>query len=304
MAAVPQDAVRDALRPLLDHPERWTLHVPMYLNTFCFAYHLASYLSQRGMTPKELDFQFVNDEWWRGHPTFMYRTDIEIFVAVEEMVQKLASQGHKILERIPFTKYSQAHVFFRLGPRGAGEPIIVTDVPQTVAIMKKQWGASPPSWVQQWSIKDIAGLDVRQAWSRTISDLFDRRPKIYAVSAPMTQILLARSTGSQKKYEATGAQTQPIQTFYVLRCNPGVPPQHVKALADGISDYYRLVLNPKFNNSLIDDKLADAYARLAMTGGQPNPFPEVYPGSDQAPGVANGELGRRYAAILDRHHVP
>jgi hypothetical protein len=304
-ALTAQDRVDAALKPLVDHPERWTLHVPMYLNTFCFAYHLANSLAKKG-SPDRLNLNFVTDEWWREHPTFMYRTDVEIFVAVRSTIKKLAAKGHNDLREVEFTKYAQAYLFSRNGRQTSStvSPFIVTDIPQTVELLKTEWSRTSPQWLQRLNISDVTRMPVRSAWDRHIGDLFDSSPKIYAFSAPMTHLFFAQSSGSSPKYALIDETTAPIPTYYVIRCNTGVPLQHVRAIEQAILAYYSVVFDPLQAAQVIDARLAEKYAQMAITSGQPNPFPEVYPG-DAAAGLAKGAgLADRYVEILNRHHRP
>ena len=94
----------DVLAPLLRNHAAWTLHYPMYVNTFCLAYHLVA--SLRASNPL-LQPNVIRNEWWQGRPQFTYRTDIEIFVAVDTTKVEIKHEGHRIDDDqvIEFTRY-------------------------------------------------------------------------------------------------------------------------------------------------------------------------------------------------------
>ena len=295
-------AIRDALDPFLSDRIGWTLHFPMYVNTFCLAHHLAIGLAASNKSAADIDQHFVLDDWWRGSPTFMYRTDIEIFVGVDEAIERLRCRGHKILEKVKFTNYDQHSVFTRTLNNAGDHPIVVTDIITTAKKLREDWKKKSPAWLPRYGASDPATLEICNSWSRTIGSLIEKRKKIYIFGAPMTQILLAQS-GSKGSYIARKASAPAIPTYYVFRCNAGVPDADIRELKTAIERYYAIIFGSDDAVRESGIALPRDYARLAMSSGQPNPFPEIYraTGPNAAP-PDEGLLTERYAEMLKRHH--
>jgi len=300
------DALYNALEPLLNRSIPWTLHFPMYVNTYCLAHHLASGLKRLGLGAEAIDRHFVSDDWWRGCPTFMYRTDIEIFVAVDLVLKRLGALGHSVPEKVAFTRYRQEWVFTRDNrASAAGKPILVTDTEPTVDILKSSWGKSPPSWLASYGVGDVKDLEVCTAWSRSIGTFFEERKKIYVFGAPMTQIMYSQSIASPE-YTCQKASISPIKTYFAFRCNAGVRDADLRTLSSALANYFQELFSKPDPVLASGYSLPRNYARFAMSSGQPNPFPEVYPasGAAQPRKTSRGrDLPQRYYDILKRHHA-
>lgn len=294
-------AIDDALAPFLDGRIGWTLHFPMYLNTYCLAHHLAERIRDRA----RIDAQLILDDWWRGSPRFRYRTDIEIFVGVDDSIAKLEARGHKDLRTVEFTQYCQGAVFTRRRTdQHADNPILVTDIEPTAQKLRAEWQENPPAWLSEYGVTRPDELEICSAWSRSIGSLHESRRKIYVFGAPMTQILTVQSGGDTQPYQTRDAGSDAIPTFYIFRCNAPLPENDVSLLCEAIRQYYAAIFSSDAAVKQSGIKLPQNYARLALSSGQANPFPEIYPASASAPLEMDSladELTDRYFQILRRH---
>jgi hypothetical protein len=305
--------VRAALKPFIDHRNDWTFHYPVYLNTFCFTYDLASLLSAGAGEPgtDALGGNFRRHDWWRGLPEFTYRRDIEIFVAVAGMIGDAKNEGHDIQSQhvVRFTRYDVKRVFVRKrSPSAAKKWLLVTDVPQAAQQLVEAWTLKRPPWLRQFGSIQLTLNDIRLSFRRELHDLFADDGKIYLFSAPMAYVLRQQSARNdpRDKYIEERAGMKPIDTFFVFRCNSGVNPEIVRQLRTAITHYYHLIFNARQPWHYLHPKLALEYGRIATTVGQPQPFPEIH---QLRPMVtrkhsSRPDLIKRYAQILlDHHHT-
>ncbi|MDB5470161.1 MAG: hypothetical protein JWR84_1721 [Caulobacter sp.] len=306
--------IRRILAPFLRHAKSWTLHYPVYLNTFCLAHHLAACFAEKGVGADDIRQHFVRNDWWHGRPRFNYKTDIEIFVGVEETIDDLKKSGHQIggIQMIEFTSYNVAHVFQRLDGNGNPRPnsnglppIIVTDVYTTAKLFRESICDGSLSAPGILTSADAESAVIRNSWDREIGDFFAENPKIYLFGAPMTHILLENSKNfcSAPKYEKQDIAMKSIKTYYVMRCNSPIRDGMVISLGKAIKEYYDYLYS---HTDAVDPSLPDRYARIALTSGEANPFPEIYQFERSAgprPLTQTASLVDRYRDILARHHA-
>jgi hypothetical protein len=283
----------------------------MYVNTYCLAHHLAAGLSDLGKSCEEIDRHFVLEDSWRGLPQFTYRTDIEIFVGVDQTITNLRDRGHKKLHEVQFTKYCQRKAFIRTCADNEEStrfdikpPLLVTDIVPSAEIVREKWVSSPPLWLSNYDACAQNNLEIIQSTDRSIGSLLQTRKKVYIFGAPMTQIMLAQS-GIGCKYEEKDADAPAIPTYYVLRCNAEVPKEDVSALKSSMAQYYNEIYSSATEIKSSGFALPRNYARLALSSGQPNPFPEIYP-AEKVNLCAASDIGQtltdRYQDMLMRHH--
>ena len=306
-------AVRRLLQPFVDYRDDWILHYPVYLNTFCLTYDLAALLSG-SPAPRSADALFRRHDWWTGLPQFTYRRDIEIFVAVDSMIQKARADGHDIQSRqiVRFTRYDVKKVFVRKRAKGAPRPrkwLLVTDVPQSSQELVSAWQRRRPAWLKQFGNFRLTSNDIRLSIDRELHDLFANDGKVYLFSAPMAYVLKQQSQpASRAKYIEQNAGMKPIDTYFVFRCNTDVDPAKIRLLRDATAAYYRLLLGATRPQHYLHPQVAREYGRIASTVGQPQPFPEIHDPRHAAAAVRspanNAILVKRYADILLDHHSP
>jgi hypothetical protein len=279
------------------------LHYPVYINAFCFTYDLAALLAdpRSSDSPDPLGGNFRRHDWWHGLPSFSYQRDIEIFVAVKPMIEHAQAAGHAIDLRkhcVRFTRYDVGRLFLR--KRHTSIPpkrwFIVTDVPQTAEELLKDWRSTPPHWLRGL---DLSTHNIRQSFDRELHDLFSDAGKIYVFSAPMAYSLKKQ----QAKYRQVQSGAKPIETYFALRCNSGVPLSTIREIRDCIRKYFALVLNAPNPRHFLHPDVAWEYGRIATTIGQPHPFFEVTaPHDGQRDPATDRKMLARYAEILKDHH--
>jgi hypothetical protein len=270
----------------------------MYINTFCLAYHLTAAIAGMAVKPEGWGNWILRNDWWQGRPQFNYRTDIEIFVAVEATWQTLISEGHdldKTTDVLEFTRYDIGNVFLRKMPSNSvvgsskGSSILVTDVRTTAEFYLSSMKKSPAAWPLPSS--DLKNIQIHNAWERNLPDLFATNGKLYVFGAPMTHIL----SSNEDKYTPRETGVDAIPTYYVFRCNAPKSASTLRVIRDAIAEYYYFILDLNDPNGFIDDSVADAYARMAMTTGEANPFFDLSLGHS---------MSGLYRDILQRHHAP
>lgn len=304
--------VRAALAPFLKYRHDWIFHYPVYPNTFCFAYDLAALLS--GSRAAQADPHTLGDNFRRHDglselPEFTYRHDIEIFVAVEEMIEEAKNKGHDIngSHSVCFTRYDMKWVFLRKSASAqsaAHKWLLITDLPRIARELVKAW-KEPPAWIRRAAQCQKIEIDIRSSWERELHDLFANDPKIYLFGAPMAAFLKLQSNKKdpQARYIAGRAGLKPIPTFFVFRCNSGVDPMKVRGLRAAVAAYYRLIFRARRLHSFLHPRVAREYARLASTVGLQHPF-NFIPTKAGATSMRTDAGLKLYAKILQRHHHP
>ena len=262
--------IASVLEPFLERKD-WTLHYPLYVNTFCLAYHLAALVAVRFGSEAVRD-HFIRHDWAHGMPAFTYRSNIEIFVGVHETLKKLEELGHdsKSFQSVAFTGYSLKRIFVRKDRPHEGPMLLITDVRENAQRLLRSWREVPPN------LGDIGTIDpdpqmIRDSRDRGLHDFFDDCRKMYLFSAPM-EWLLELQTGD--KYLVCPIPTEVIDTAYLFRCNLPISASRVKELQRAVRDYYGLIYSDQMEQFVSPD-MANHYGRIANSSGQPNPFPEV-----------------------------
>jgi len=298
--------VSAALSPFIRDRHDWILHYPVYLNGFCFAYDLAALLSgcTKQTSPDPLGGNFRRHDWWRGLPEFTYRRDIELFVATKTMISQAIAEGHDIGPQhcVLFTRYDVKWVFVRNRKMPAKRWLVVTDVPQTSEELLDAWKSNRPGWLSKLGNVQLSKDDIRKSFQRELHDLFADDGKIYIFSAPMAYMFKQQSAHADARYKAIRAGAQPIDTYYVFRCNSGVDPARLKELRTAIADYYGLIFGTKQPELYLHPNVASEYGRIASTVGQPQPFSGIH----LSPGALSGQKSKamvaEYGRILRDHH--
>ncbi len=297
----------------------WTFHYPVFMNTFCFAFHLSEALKIKKrdkLCRDEFSKRFVRHDWTTPLPEFGYDTDIDIFIGIKGVVEEAEKQGHSIdkYQVEPFTRYNPCEVFIQKNVAGSSEKIdenntllFITDVETTAMELKEQWEHTeiPNEISDAFPGVTTEHIEIRNSTKRCFSDLVSTRQKIYVFSAPMSWYFRE----NKDKYEQVTVSIEPIETSMIFRVNSGVDKRQVIELASATREYYRYIFDTK-NRKKLTDNLCGSYSRIAKTIGQQHPFPELavpkqYIEQEFRTNMTkNSSLPLRYWDILDRHHEP
>lgn len=286
----------------------WVVHYPVFMNTFCFAHHLAQTAAQNLPNPTEEYFRtrFIRHDWSNLLPSFTYTSDVEMFVGLDEAIIEARSQGHMIQDFavFPFTDYNQSEIFVRRYPtqsQNSEKTYLITDVEVTARSMLKRWkeeGRLPLEMTAELPNLKPQDIIIRSSSSRCIRDLVGTHQKIYLMSAPMSWYFSQNKT----KYTSIPITSEPVSTNIVIRANSGIAEKQVNHFIKDLKTYYSSIYNGGSNVDLINEDLCKAYARMAKTIGQQHPFPDLAAPPAYRPKDVDEPPSIRYQKILDKHH--
>ncbi len=322
----------DALQALGSDIGKWVFHYPVYINTFCLAYHLAELLDGR---VENMRHYLVPHDWSQGIPHFLHTADVEFFIATEPMIEEVREQTNCVEGR-EFTKYRVGSIFVNrarlkrtldhelsdiqdieslealvrllLSIRNIKDLIVITDVPQSARLFAEELEKLFAKFSTSGSsVKNIT-IRIRGYWQRDMTDLFERIiPKIYLFSAPIAAIFEDR----RARYIPIDIDKSVpnIPTFVAARYAADIEDIEVQKMLDCIETYYKNLFDAAADavrcNSVPKwaKNLSCYYGRHAESSRQMNPFSQfgaLLSDDGHPTNVKARDL--EYLKILDRHH--
>jgi hypothetical protein len=230
--------------------------------------------------------------------SFTEEHKLELFIAGEEMIANLASNGKMRIEKSFFTEYRLGFVLLHREKAARGAKIrnpqtldvktyddlvtfirlakirrfyIITDVSPTAESFRidllNKLGTSYP-----------VELEVRDYWTREEADYYDDTPKIYVFSAPLLSVL---KRFKNKYCVIDVARFAPFKTYVGAKVRPGASDKLVTDITSAITLYYAsvfgLAATARQSNALPTwwRGAGRCYSRAADSARQPDPFPSA-----------------------------
>jgi len=322
-----------ALDALLPHSGQWAFHYPIFLNTYCLAFHLGRLLFQKygdiDSVRKALRRQ---EHWARAEKdrtktpeqllvdAFAEKYKVELFIAGEDQITKMRALSGGHIEMIPFTSYrlrwvllhrkkvadhlgvAQREVDVRtyddlvafIQKKKIGKLCIVTDVEPTA----KQF---VNDFRRRLGPTHKVNFTIRDYWTREEADFYDLTPKLYVFSAPLLSILKQFTS----KYCVVDVESfPPFETYVGAYVRPKTSDSLVNDVATGVSRYFRDVFDLAGTVDTLNQRtlppwwigVGQRYSRMAHSARQPDPF------AAQPRIKANVQDDLNYLRILSLHH--
>jgi hypothetical protein len=296
------------LLPLRSHLGDWVFHYPVFLNTYCLAFHLGRLVFEIAKDQDPVLKSLKRQDHWAVtnkspeqavRDSFTEKHKVELFIAGEEMITKLKIVGEKITT-IPFTSYRLRSVLLHRQKTALQAGIkdertldiktyddlvtfvrstrikkfyIITDVPPTAKEFKADL-------LSKSGAAQRVDFQIRDYWSREEGDFYDTTPKLYVFSAPLLSIL---KTLKSKYCVVDVASFAPFETYVGAKIRAGTPDKLVADVTSSISQYFSAVFALANTVDALQPKTIPAwwrgagrcYSRAADSSRQPDPFPKA-----------------------------